>query len=196
MAITNGYTDLSTLKSRLDILDTDDDSMLEGVIEGASRLIDGWCGRVFYEDAAQTKYFTADAIDMLFLHDDLVSVTSLKTDEDGDRVYETTWATTDYDLDPVTGPPYTRITLAPGGTYGFPTHARAVQIIGTFGYSSVPHAIREACLLQAARLYKRSDAPFGIAGNAEVGELTTLPLIDPDVRQLVQQYRRFDVVGV
>lgn len=196
MACANCYATTDELKTRLDVLGTDDDAMLEDIIEAASRQIDGWCGRSFYADAAATRYYTADSIDVLVLHDDLVSITTLKTDEDADRVYETTWAATDYDLEPLTGPPYTRIHLAPMGRYGFPTHRRAIEIVGTFGYSDVPHAIREACLLQAGRLYKRKDAPFGIAGSQDAGQLQTIGGMDPDVKQMVQHYRKPLAVGV
>ncbi len=195
IAIVNGYTDLTTLKMRLDVFDGADDAQCETMIEAASRMIDGWCGRVFYEQTAQTRYFTPEFYDLLILDDDLVSITTLKTDDDADRVYETTWAATDYDLDPQAGP-YGRIAVAPNGRYGFPTHRRAVQIVGTFGYASVPHAIREACLLQTARLWKRRDAPFGIAGSAELGQMQTIAGLDPDVKQLLQPYKRYAALAV
>ena len=196
MAITSGYATLAELKARLDILDTDDDSVLEAIVEAASRQIDGWCSRTFYA-ATATRYFTPESIDLLILPDDLMSVTTLKTDEDGDRTYETTWATTDYDLEPANAATYTHIYTAPDGRYGFPTHRRAVEIAGSWGYASTaPDAINEACLLLSARLWKRKDAPFGIAGSSDAGQLQTLPGMDPDVKQLIQPYRKFALLGV
>ena len=55
--------------------------------------------------------------------DDLLSVTTLKTDEDGDRTYEITWATTDYDLMPYNATlesqaqPYSHLQTTPDGDY-------------------------------------------------------------------------------
>lgn len=195
MAITNGYCTLDEFKTRADIVGSTDDTMLETMIEAASRMIDGWCGRSFYEDTAQTRYYTPEAFDVLALPDDLVSITTLKTDEDADRVYETTWTTDDYDLEPNTAP-YQRIYPSLIGDYMFPTHRKAVQIVGTFGYSAVPHAVREACLLQTMRLYKRKDAPFGVAGTQDAGQLQTISAIDPDVKQQLMPYRRLALVGV
>lgn len=196
MAITNGYATLDELKHQLDVQDVFDDTILEQNIEAASRQIDGWCGRSFYAATNQTRYFTADMSLTLFLDDDLVSVTTLKTDEDADRTYETTWDATDYDLDPADGPPYTRITVTPQGRYGFPRHSRGVQIVGTFGYTEVPVAITQACLILATRYFKRTDAPFGVAGSNDQGQLQTLPGMDPDIKQLIQHYRRMAALGI
>lgn len=187
--ITNGYTDLTELTARLDIADTEDNPILEAVIEAASRAVDGWCGRVFYT-VTEARVFTAEHRDVLSVPD-LVAVTALDVDGTGDRTYTTELDPTDYDLEPLSGPPYTSVWVAPNGQHGFPLVRRGVRITGTWGYGvSVPTAIQEATLLQAARLYKRKDAPFGVAGSVELGQLQTITGIDPDVKQLVAPYRR------
>lgn len=189
MAIVNGYALLTELKAYLDIQDADDDAMLELRIDAASRQIDGWCGRVFYTETA-TRTVTTDLPDVVFLADDLISIDTLATDEDRDRVYEVTWDATDYALDP----PF-RIDAIDGRR--FPTGRLGVQITGTWGYANeVPQAIIEATLLQATRLYKRKDAPFGIAGSVELGQLQVIGNIDPDVKQLIAPFRKFAAVGV
>ena len=195
--ITNGYAGIDQLKASLDIQlgDTTDDALLERAIEAASRSIDDLCGRRFYS-ATETRYYEADGWDVIDV-DDLVSVTTLKTDEDQDRVYETTWAVTDFELDPSDGPPYTRIYATPTGSYAFPVwQRRAVQVVGTFGWSAVPTPITQACLLMAARVWKRKDTPLGIqVGKPEFGNLS-IPGKDPDVEKLLMPYRKFTVVGV
>lgn len=197
MAITNGYATLAELKARLNITDTSEDTILEAVIEAASRSIDSETGRVFYA-ASETRYYTAEDYTVLFV-DDLLEVTSLKSDINADRVYETEWTTTDYDLEPynarsATGEkvPYTRVRLAPYSTRSFPTVRKGVEIVGSWGYcatGSHPKAINEACLLMAARLFKRKDAPFGVLANPEFGAIN-LPRLDPDVRLLIRPYVR------
>ncbi len=197
MAIVNGYAGIDQLKASLDIQlgDTNDDDLLERAIEAASRSIDELCGRHFYS-ATETRYYEADGWDVIDV-DDLVSVTSVKTDEDQDRVYETTWAVTDFELDPSDGPPYTRIYATPTGSYAFPVwQRRAVQVVGTFGWSAVPMPITQACLLMAARVWKRKDTPLGIqVGKPEFGNLS-IPGKDPDVERLLMPYRKFMLIGV
>lgn len=199
MAITNGYTTLELVKARLDITGSGQDASIEQQIEAASRWVDDYCGRTFYQETGVVKTFTAD--DPLWLPvRDLVSVSALVTDNDGDRTYETTWATTDYDLDPQDaddrGFPYTQVTGAPGGDYTFPVGvARGVKITGTWGWPSVPKPIAEATALLAIRFRKRVDAPFGIAGSADLGMLQNIPRTDPDVAALVAPFRRMEVLA-
>jgi len=171
-----------------------DERTMEQVIEGASRAIEAFCGRRFYV-VSETRYYTPEANDELFV-DDLTEITTLQTDEDGDRTYETTWATTDYDLLPLNAAleskPYTRIEVTPEGNYWFPQGlAKSVKIVGKFGYADRPPAqVREACLLQCERLWKRKDAPFGVAGSPELGTMRLIPELDPDVKFMLQPLAR------
>ena len=171
-----------------------DDDTLENVIMAASRHIDDLTHRWFYSDT-QTRYYTPELPDLLYV-DDLLTVTTLKTDEDGDGTYETTWtATTHYNLLPYNastdGKPYTMIERAYNGSYSFPLLKRSVQLVGSFGYSATtPQAINEACLLMAARLFKRKDAPFGVIGSPDVGELRNIRIDDPDVARLLPPFVR------
>lgn len=55
---------------------------------------------------------------------------------------------------------------------------------------AVPVSIHFATLVQAARLVKRRDAPFGVVGSPEMGnELRLLARLDPDVEVLVANHR-------
>lgn len=209
MSITNGYATLEQFKARYfpaGVADTTDDTVIENVIEAVSRLFDHFCGRRFFVNVSdEIRYYTAEFADILFC-DDIASLTSLATDEDGDRVYETTWAATDYDLMPhnaaLDGRSYGWIEPALNGNYAFPVGiARGVKLVGKFGTVNVSasnatlDAINEACLLQAIRLFKRKDAPFGIAGGPEVGQLMTISKLDPDVMLLLQPFRKMTVGG-
>jgi hypothetical protein len=195
VAITNGYATLAEIKTHLTISGSTDDDRLEAAVEQASRAIDAECRRVFYATTA-TRYFQAEAPDLLILGDDLLTVTTLKTDQDGDRTYETTWATTDYDLTPDNASPKSAIHLAPQGRYSFPTHRKGVEIAGSWGYNatgSYPDAISHACVILAARYFKRKDAPFGVLGTPELG-FQRIPRTDTEVKQLLAPYRRLEVL--
>lgn len=204
MTITNGYATLAELKARIGIAsdDTVGDSQLEAIVEAASRAIDEHCGRRFYADStAGARYYTAEFSDLLFLPDDVISVTTLATDSDGDRTYEDTWETTDYDLQPdnasTDGRPYTRIQITPAGRYAFPVGVRrGVKLTAVYGWSAAPKPVKEATLIQAGRLWARKDAPFGIMGSAEFGQMQAIPRLDPDVLMLLLPFRRMGVSGI
>lgn len=193
----NDYATLAELKAKLDITDSDDDSELQSVLSAVSRLIDEHCGRFFYRET-QTRYFTAEDGDYLELGD-LVSVATLSTDANDDRTYETTWTDTDYDLWPYNaalhGKPYTEIQVAPTGIYAFPTGAKAVKLVGVFGWPSVPNAIKDACLLWSERIWKRRDAIFGVLGSIDTG-MIRIAGADPDVLTMLWPYTRLEARGV
>lgn len=185
------YASLADLKARLDITSTDSDALLGQMLEAASRQIDGWCGRAF-SSGIDAHRLTADAYDLLILPDDLHTLTTIAIDRDGDGVYETAWLVTDVDLQPYPGPYQI---VRPRNGQAFPAHRYAVQITGSWGFGTdAPAPIREATLLQAARLYKRKDAVFGIAGTADHGQLQTISKVDPDIGELIEPYKRFGMV--
>lgn len=265
MSAVNGYCTLADVKARADLTTTDTtrDAFVEQMIEAASRWIDQHTGRHFYALTA-TRYFTAQ--DGLALRvSDLASVSTLKTDEDGDRTYETTWAATDYDLLPYNHPPYQWLEVTPNGLNVFPAVRKGVQIAGVWGWPvtvtvagttlaedldtsepavdvvsgtavvagqtiridsedmrvesiatntltvtrgingttaaahttgaaisilTPPDAIQEASLLLTARLYKRKDAVFGVAGNIALGQIAMTVPEDRDALALLAPYVR------
>ncbi len=111
-----------------------DDALLR-LANMVSRWIDRRCGRKFYP-IVEKRYFTALDGEEIFI-DDLITVTTLKTDEDADRTYETTWATTDYDLLPDNEPgSYNQIMITPNGNNAFPTNTRkGVEIDGVWAFA-------------------------------------------------------------
>ncbi len=269
------YASLAQLKSELAqaATDTVDDARLFRKLETASRAIDGasmGCGREFYV-VTEVRYFTASRSDRLLI-DDLLVLTELATDEDGDLDYDYVWTVGDYLLDPANGWPKTQIKAHPNGNYSFPTGERAVRVTGQWGYGDgksatpyedtgktvpiggftavatslaltagdgtsfgigetllmdserlyitnistdtltvkrgingttaaahlaaaaiyrylYPDPVREACLLQASRLFRRGDAPFGVTGSAEFGSMR-ISALDPDVRALLGEFRK------
>lgn len=196
MAITNGYTSLATLKTEIGIADINDDTRLENIITAVSREIDHFCKTRFYV-VSQTRTYTAREPTVVWI-DHLTAITSLKTDADGDRTYEDTWASTDYDLAPYNAAlesqvrPYSRIEVTPTGNYIFPVGvAKGVQVIGSFGWSSsTPPDIERACILLAIREFKRPSAPFGVQGSGEFGQAIVTSIMDPDVVRKLRPFQR------
>ena len=132
----NSYADLTTLKSSsyLNITVTDYDVYLRKLLESASREIDRLCERYFY-CVTGTRYYDG-AGRKLFIRDDLLYITSLATDEDGDGTYENTFETSDYIAYPLNTFPKTRLELASGGNYGSFASGilNGVKLVGIFGY--------------------------------------------------------------
>lgn len=187
----NTYAELEDLKARLDITGSENDYILEQVLEAASRQVDGWCGRVFF-GGDSTRRLTADSHCLIVLPEDLYELTSIAVDRDGDGTYETAWQVNDVDLQPYPGPYQV---LRPRSGKMFPRHRYAVQVVGLWGFGEdAPPAIREATLLQAARLYKRKDAPFGVTGNADHGQIQTISRVDPDIKELIAPFIRHTMV--
>ena len=200
MAITNGYATLADVKSGFRIQDSVDDTMLELSIEAASREIDGYCERVFYNAGTATRVYIPT--DTFYTEtDDIISVTTLKTSSTGET-FDTTWsASGDYQLEPLNGisggligHPATRIRAI--GSYLFPlwspknvnSHEATVQVIGVFGWSAVPTAIRQATIILAMRQFKRYDTPLGVSFD-ELGALR-VGRVDPDVEKLLGPYKK------
>ena len=197
MAITNGYTTLSEVKAALRITDTVDDTLIELSVESASREIDGVTQRIFYQQTAQTRvYRPLSALEVVT--DDIVTITTFKTSL-ANGVFDTTWATTDYQLEPLNGisggvvVPRNRVRAV--GDYFFPMtldEEATVQIVGTFGFSSVPTAIKQATTILAIRHFKRYDSPLGVAGFGDLGAMR-VGRTDPDVEALIYPYRKVSV---
>jgi hypothetical protein len=197
MAITNGYCTLAEVKSALRISDSTDDTLLEKAIEGASRRIDGHTGRFFYQQSATISMYTRD-IYTVQLQNDLVSVTTLKTDDNGDGTFETTWtANTDYQLQPLNtvlqSRPYNRVVAVGGKTFPIMIQPDlpGVQINGVWGWSAVPNDVREACVLLSMRGFARYNAALGVVGFADMA--VQVRSVDPDVRDMLSPYVQYGI---
>jgi hypothetical protein len=193
VAITNGYASLNEVKASLKITDSMDDSLLEMAIESASRLIDGYTGRYFYNGGSAVKNFAAQAWWLVQI-EDLQSVTEVASTDEVGGTY-TVWTANDYQLEPLNGrvegtvSPATRIRAV--NNYSWPVNEEQalVRVTGTWGWSSVPIAVKQATILQAARIFKRLDSPLGVAGFGDMGVVRVGSRLDPDVQHLIDPYR-------
>jgi hypothetical protein len=179
-ALQNLYCTPEMLKNRKGITDNHDDVEILGACRAVARWIDKqYCERFFYR---LTATLTLSAADWYCLKvPDLVTVTTLKTDSDGDGVYETTWtANVDYQLLPVNAAagleqePYDEIKAI--GAKQFPVvcgtrgaRTDRVQIVGVWGWPAVPEPVIEAAKILAGDYLKLGGMAFGVAGYGEYG---------------------------
>lgn len=186
------YADLETLRLSVSMGSdvTSQDRLLLRNLAAASRGIDNFCGRRFWRDTTTTarRYRTRDLTapdpdgELLFV-DDIATTEGLVV-ETGDGV---TWTTvTDYTAEPedylARVRPITGLRRDPGLAW---SSSRYVRVTAVWGFPAIPDEVVEACLLQAARLFKRKDSPEGVSGSAEWGAVR-LSRIDPDVGVIVK----------
>lgn len=193
MAWAPDYVTLVGLKSYLRIDDTADDAFLAVWITTVSRNVDDFCGRQFGKTAAEDRYYTPfyDRHQRAWFAniDDVQDTTGLTVeDEDGDAVAAHTSTVDGYTLlprnAPARGVPYETLKLdtSPGAE---------ITVNALYGWSAVPSAVSAGVYLQAGRLAKRRDSPFGIAGSPSEGsEIRLLAQLDPDFRTSLEPIRR------
>jgi hypothetical protein len=194
MAIVNGYCSLAEIKASARISDSVDDSLLELAVESASRMVDSYTQRYFYNAGTATRLFAPQDSYVAEI-DDLITLTTLQT-SDGDN-FGTTWAAKDYQLEPLngnvdglTGHPATRIRAVDDFIFNVLDGEATVRVVGVWGWSAVPIAVKQATIIQAARIFKRNDSPLGIAGFGEMGAVRVGVQLDPDVKHLIDVYRK------
>ena len=187
------------LSEEMQVVDPGEDNRLDRAITDASRAIDAFCFQEPGTFAPQSavKYFSIQTsgltgrglsltrwVDASSLWPGwlnvrsitvppLISVNTLKTDGDGDGVFETTWTElTDFFLIPHNVE--TKRTVEVNNITGqneFPLGQRRVQIDGIWGITEggvTPLAVRRACL-QLAMIYYRKPTPGGGGSGSSLG---------------------------
>ena len=115
----------------------------------------------------------------------------VKTDDDDDATFETTWDASDYQLEPLNlldgdaYSPYWRIRAVEGRTFPISNRRAALQVTAAWGWTAVPAEVTEAALIKAARLFHRKDSPQGVAGFGDFGVVRITRAQDPDVADLL-----------
>lgn len=200
MAIVNGYCTLADVKAALRLTDDVDDGLIEKAIESASRRIDGYCGRFFYKTASTPINIYPINDYLLRMPEDLANGTvTIKIDTLGNGTYATTLTqNVDYILEPtdafLRGYPYVHARMVGGNTFplevtpSFPT----CQVTGFWGWNATPADVSQAAVLLSMRQFARLNAALGVVGFADMA--ITVRAVDPDVRDLLNQYVVFGVV--
>ena len=198
------YVQVEEFKSTIELSGTSfSDEDVKVALRSSCRAIDEICARRFYPDAdaAQVRYYSPANYWTLEI-DDIVTITTLKTDDAGDGTFENTWTlNTDYNAEPLNaaaeGRPWDKLCVHPTGTHIFPANfPRSVELTGKFGWSTVPAQVEEATTLLAHRLLKRArQAPFGISGLGLDGSVVRIMLSDPDVMMLLRPFQRDALVA-
>jgi len=198
------------LKEILGIADADttDDNRLTVAADAATQQIQAWCNRHFVQQATvSARTFVATTPWMLEI-DDVSTAAGLviKTDEDADGVFETTWASTDYQLEPLNGKlggqdwPYTRVRAIKAREFPFDYGQALVEVTARWGWANpndddlyVPQPVKEAAQIQGVSIFKSADAPLGIAGFGDIGIMRLRQAMHPVAMALLAPYKREQV---
>lgn len=196
MAVTDAYTDAATYRGRIDKSDTGEDVEILADLTSISRLIDKELGRHFTKDAGDVARDFVPTVtgELLYIDDLSAAPTTVLVDENDDGTPETSYAVTDYQLQPLnatTGSesrPYTRIVIPSWSTRAWWTEGRLVRITGRWGWPAVPEPIKSATIELTAIL--RLETPRAQATISELGQLTQASFQARSiVERLSQQYK-------
>jgi hypothetical protein len=197
VAVVNGYITLAGLKNYLKIDDSVEDTLLEQIIESASRSIDRIANRRFYLDGTATARTYRPVGNMRVIIDDVGTTSGLilKTDPNSFGVYQTTFTLNqDYIVEPTNalakGRPINYLTIVGGTAMSLPVNYwPQVEVTARWGWPSVPDDIEQATYILSADLYKRKDSIGGVLGLSELGAIRMSPL-GRDITSMVRAYRR------
>jgi hypothetical protein len=197
--IGDAYATLAEFKGYAEhMADTVDDTQITEVLLQASRAVEHMCSRQFNKATSATakvyypnEYWVATVDDFW-----TTSSLAIATDNGNDGTYETTWAATDYQLEPLnqvqdgeTGWPYYRIRSV--GNQRFPCTSldqRApLQVTAQWGWNAVPTNVKVACIYLAMETLKLKGAPFGVANTDQFGPIRVRD--NPRVMAMLAPYR-------
>jgi hypothetical protein len=188
---------LAEFKASLGITDSTDDTPLQSCLDAAEQLINNYVDTKvgFGVTSSQTRYYTAQRWDFV-LTDPIVTVTALATDINGTGTYSQAWTSNDYVLAPrnasLDSRPFTEIDVSPfsSAALNFPTGYLEVKVTGTFGWPSVPAAVKQASLIQGGAIWASRTAPFGAVGGESLGGVLRMSAaLHPEARALLEAYR-------
>lgn len=193
MAITP-YVDLPTLKLSLGIPvgDTQDDVLLNkalaAAVTGITEHTGEWAPGFGQDTVATPRIYEARHPSELPVDSfwDLASL-SVGTGQVGFTFSPV--VSTDYEARPlnasVRGRPYQVLNHF---WHFWPTWPSVrVQVTAKWGWPAVPDNVVEACLILAARLFRRKDSPDGTAGAGDFGPIR-IARSDPDVAEMLSHY--------
>lgn len=175
-------------------------------LDTACAAIDRFCGRTFTKDTTASARTFSPLTTGAALVDDFWSTSGLiiKTDDDDDGTYETTWSTSDYELRPsnggtalgITGSPYWELVAVDSRSFTM-LRRRSLQVTAKWGWQSVPDPVVLATLNLTGTIRKLRDVPLGLAGFQDFGGVRVPVDVFRQVAGLLVPYRRTErVVGI
>jgi len=196
------YATLAQLREHIDKTTDVDDAILSEILDAATASIDRACNRYLEgetyfaaSDAATTRRYKGSGksyqrIDHC-VEIDLVEGRSSPAD-DWDEWEAADWLaySGNYSRPKFDTLPYSGIMVAFDGSYSVfysSNRGPTVRVTARWGgYATPPADIREACIMQAARWYKREQSAMSdTLASGEMGMLLYQKSLDPDIRRIL-----------
>lgn len=191
------YVGLDEFKKVMKITNTDDDDDMISKLASAQERVEKDTGRRFWRDSvASTRVYTPRHLEMLRVDDIATDVGVIVEIGSG-----TSWSTLDpnsYEFQPdnaiAKGEAIEYIKRVSGyWNLGFRFlgvgRAQRVRVTAVWGWPAIPEGIKNATILQAARLLRRKDSPEGIKGFSDFG-VVRVTRYDPDYDNLIGNFVR------
>lgn len=186
MTLGDPYVDLATIKDYLKIepdnIELDD--ALEDAIRSASGEIEKMCNRQFNQlTVANSRKYAPGKCGTYVKVDDFYTNSGLivEVDDSGTGNWRTLTQDVDYDLEPANGVkdgqsgwPFYEIRFFDRVPVCWIDRARkknTVRVTAKWGWADVPAPVKQACLIIAAETFQMKDAPFGVAGMDQFGNV-------------------------
>ncbi len=198
----SAYGTVKELRAHMDKSAIADDWELAQLLDAAADNINRTCNRpdgFVSIPVATARTYPGSGTDWQWI-DECTSLTQLRVKQTSTSTYDT-WTTSDYMTatgDPrypdYNSTPKTALYVDPNGDYSvfykdgaYPT----VEVTAYWGYATtVPDDIRMACVMQAARWYKRlQSAMADSAASADLGMLLYRQSLDPDIKRILVEGR-------
>lgn len=203
MALGDPYITVADWKAYVKIADAVDDNEIQDVIGSVSAEINTHTGRQFQDAATATaRVYRTEDTGLIYV-DDFHTTTGLiiKTDDDADGTYETTWTSDEYQLEPlngivegVTGWPYWVVRAIDERQFPMAANGRAlIQVTARWGWASVPKPVKQACRILASETFGLKDTKYGVAGFGDFGVVRVKD--NPMAMSKLEPYCRTPVLG-
>ena len=207
MTLVNCYCSLVDIGERLGISDFEDDVTLEAAITSAKNALEYAYGQFWYDSGAASARVFIPASSHHAKVDPFHTTTGLiiKTDDDDDGVFETTWSASDYELEQFGGDmagmmsaPYDTIRGIDRTFTKYGKRRRTLEVTARWGWAAVPQSVHEASKILAVDLWKRKDVAFGIqTGTVEFGGLRIGRDLMAQVQSLMAPFNRVErTIGI
>lgn len=201
MTILNGYCTEDELREQLgDAASEFPASLLHRAINSASRDIDEYCGRRFWQDPTPTVRTYRPEYATKAWVEDISTTTGLvvKVDSGLDGTFATTWTlNAEFILKPDNAAqdsrPWFLIEAVDGNAF-YASQRPTLQVTARHGPPALPSPINEASILRAGALFMRRKSINGVAGFDGFGVVRISSRRDPDVVELIHPFRRADIM--
>ena len=210
MTTPKNYCTIEDVKDSLNVGNTNQDAKIQAAISAASRLIEQYCDRYFWQDDEPTvkRFIPYDMVVCETDDFDQDQDIEVRTDTSGLRTFEVLWTEDDYQLEPINGLengqpwPATRLRavrslyfpLWGSSTYPVKGALPLVQIRAKFGWPSVPDGVFQAAIIQSMAVMEGLKNPSGVSAFSETGVVRVSQYLHPLAKQLLDPYRRQEVL--